>query len=46
LIATLVSNGAKLDDQIAASNRLIDAAHGRDIPVIFSSVSYSKAATI
>jgi maleamate amidohydrolase len=33
--------GANLDVQIAASNRLIDAAHGRDIPVIFSSVSYS-----
>jgi maleamate amidohydrolase len=33
--------GANLDAQVAASNRLIDAAHGRDIPVIFSSVSYS-----
>jgi maleamate amidohydrolase len=33
--------GADLDVQIAASNRLIDAAHDRDVPVIFSSVSYS-----
>ena len=33
--------GANLDAQIAASNRLIDAAHERDVPVIFSSVSYS-----
>jgi maleamate amidohydrolase len=33
--------GANLDAQIAASNLLIDAAHARDVPVIFSSVSYS-----
>jgi maleamate amidohydrolase len=33
--------GADLDAQIAASNRLIDAAHDRNVPVIFSSVSYS-----
>jgi maleamate amidohydrolase len=33
--------GANLDAQVVASNLLIDAAHDRDIPVIFSSVSYS-----
>ncbi len=32
--------GADLDVQIAASNRLIDAAHQRGVPVIFSTVSY------
>src|SRR3954465_14745013 len=33
--------GADLDAQVVASNLLIDAAHERDIPIIFSSVSYS-----
>jgi maleamate amidohydrolase len=33
--------GANLDAQVVASNLLIDAAHDRGIPVIFSSVSYS-----
>lgn len=32
--------GAKLDDQIAVANQLIEAAHRREVPVIFSSVSY------
>lgn len=32
--------GADLDAQIAASNRLIDAAHDRGVPVIFSTVRY------
>jgi maleamate amidohydrolase len=34
--------GAKLDDQIAAANRLIEVAHRREVPVIFSSVSYGE----
>jgi nicotinamidase-related amidase len=32
--------GANLDSQIAATSRLIDAAHERRIPVIFSTVRY------
>ena len=32
--------GAKLDDEIAATNRLLAAAHERKVPVFFSVVSY------
>jgi maleamate amidohydrolase len=34
--------GSNLDDQIAVANRLIDASHTRDVPVIFSTVSYDE----
>lgn len=32
--------GAELGPQIEASNALLDAAHGRSVPVLFSTVSY------
>jgi len=32
--------GAPLESEIAAANRLIDAAHARGLPVLFSSVKY------
>jgi maleamate amidohydrolase len=35
--------GANLDAQIAAIQPLLDVAHERDIPVIFSTVMYSEA---
>jgi maleamate amidohydrolase len=35
--------GANLDTQIAATQPLLDAAHTRDIPVIFSTVRYDDA---
>jgi len=34
--------GAMLDDEIEAQKPLIDAAHARDIPVIFSTVIYDE----
>jgi len=35
--------GAPLEAQIEASNRLIDVAHDKGVPVIFSTVAYSDA---
>ena len=35
--------GANLDAQIAATQPLLEAAHARDIPVIFSTVRYDEA---
>ena len=35
--------GAKLDDQIEAQQPLVEVAHERDIPVIFSTVMYEEA---
>ena len=35
--------GADLDSQIAAQKPLLDVAHERDIPVIFSTVIYEEA---
>lgn len=35
--------GANLDSQIEATNRLLDVAHGRAVPVIFSTVTYEDS---
>jgi maleamate amidohydrolase len=35
--------GANLDAQIAATQPLLEAAHARDIPIIFSTVRYDEA---
>lgn len=35
--------GSNLDTQVAEANRLIDAAHGRSVPVLFSTVIYEQA---
>jgi maleamate amidohydrolase len=35
--------GANLDSQIAATQPLLEVAHGRNIPVIFSTVRYDEA---
>lgn len=35
--------GANLDAQIVATQQLLEAAHARDIPVIFSTVRYDEA---
>jgi maleamate amidohydrolase len=34
--------GSNLDSQVAATNRLIVAAHGKDVPVFFTSVRYDS----
>ena len=35
--------GSNLDEQVQQANRLIDAAHGRSVPVLFSTVIYEEA---